>query len=755
MTLGGAVLPAVANETPDTLISIDSAANKYERAAAYIDSSVSEVKELEATGAVKVTDNGFVLNIDGVVAAEGSLSSLDLPAAPAGAAIPGDATNGSRPGAPVTVYLDFNGQTLQNTQWNDLTSTPTLNFAPANVGNDASFVAEVWAAVAEDYAPFNVNVTTTDPGTDALVKASFDDNQYGSHVIITDSYDETVPDAAGTSGLAFVGGTGSDYSIGALVFTEGAGGANVTSAALAGVASHESGHNFGLLHDGIDGSTTGPYYYPTDGLWGPIMGSTYDVPVSQWSNGGYAGATELQDDLAVITDRSSSKAAVVSFTTPDGQPYTGPFCELGDADYDNPKPGDVFYVANGNVCDRTGATLTARLTYMDRADYAADQVADSAAEATALDNSAGTFGTAGVIETTGDLDVYSVITAGGDFTASVEVANILPNLDTKLTLTDTNGNVIAEDAPESTRVSAVEAEGLGATVTATLAAGIYYLTVDGVGTGDPTLATPVNSNGYTDYASLGNFVVSGAADPLITEPLVIVTPVDGATVVGGADVEITGTATPDATLTLTVGGAAVATATADEDGNWTSSVKANQYGKTSVVVSQQVATIQITGTATVTVAAPVDAPVIVSPVTGTTTDDSTPAISGTGIPNAKVSVTVTSTAGGFAGEAVVTAEGKWEIVTNELPVGAYTVTANQSINEGTSAGEKINFTVVARVAPPVTDPPVTTTPTTNTNSLASTGVADSAPLALMGLLLMLAGAGAVVFRLRKKQSVES
>lgn len=752
MTLGGAVLPATANEAPEATSSISSDVNKYELAAAHTDSTVSEVQELEATGAIKVTDDGFVAHIDGVTANPETLTELNLPDAPSGAAIAGDPASGSRPGAPVTIYLDFDGETLVNTKWNEDSGKPSLAFVAA-ASADATYQAEVWAGVAEDYAPFNVNVTIVNPGADALYKTSMDDNQYGSHVIITDSYSETLPDAAGTSGIAWVGGTGSDFLTGALVFTAGAGGGDptaATSAGIAGVASHEAGHNFGLSHDSIEGG--GEYYYPTQGLWGPLMGTTFDVPVSQWSNGEYAGATETEDDLAVITDRSTAQYIFVAAYTADGVEYTGSVCPVGGAVGSDPKPGDVFYPVVGGECDQS-APLNLKFTYTDRADRAADLIGNTIADSVALENQTGNFGTAGVIETREDVDVYSVITAGGVFTASVDVADILPNLDTKLTLTDANGVLLAEDAPESTRVSAVEAAGLGATVTATVPAGIYYLTVDGVGTGDPSTATEDNANGYTDYGSLGNFVVTGTADPLITEPIVITAPVEGSSVVGGADVEITGTATPDATLTLTVGGAAVATATADEDGNWTSTVKANQYGKTAVVVTQQVATIQIPGNATLTVTAPVDAPAIVSPVTGTTTDNATPTISGTGIPNAKVSLTVTGAAGGFAGEAVVTAEGKWEIVTSALPVGAYTVTANQSINEGTSDGAKINFSIVAAVTPPTT-PTTPTTPTGTTNTLASTGVADSAPVVLMGMLLLLAGAGTVVFR-RKKQSVES
>ena len=83
LTLGGAVLPAVANETPAAPVSLNSDANKYELAAANTNSTVSEVQALEATGAVKITDGGFVLHIDGAVASGESLSALKLPASPA------------------------------------------------------------------------------------------------------------------------------------------------------------------------------------------------------------------------------------------------------------------------------------------------------------------------------------------------------------------------------------------------------------------------------------------------------------------------------------------------------------------------------------------------------------------------------------------------------------------------------------------------------------------------------------------------
>src|SRR5690606_394614 len=315
-----------------------------------------------------------------------------------------------------------------------------------------------------------------------------------------------------------------------------------------------------------------------------IMGAGYFVPVTHWSAGAYAGATNDEDDLAVITDRSTAMAHLLSITMADGTPFDGgEVCvEVGDAQ--DPQPGDVFYPIVEGEC--AAEPLILNFTYTDRADFAADQVGDTAADAQALGNADGTFEAASVIEQNTDVDVFAVTTAGGELTATVEVAEISPNLDAKLTVTDASGNVLGEDNPEVARVSENEASGLSASVTvADVAAGTYYLAIEGAGSGDPTTATPDNANGYTDYGSLGNYTLTGAAKPFVTEDIVIVSPEDGAAVTGGADDDGTGTATPHATVGLTVGGEAVATVTADENGDWTATVSAAEYGNTAIVAS--------------------------------------------------------------------------------------------------------------------------------------------------------------------------
>ncbi|MFC7945289.1 Ig-like domain-containing protein [Microbacterium oxydans] len=747
LAIGGAAVPAAADEVPDAPIELQSSATKYELAAAQSGDTAEAIESLEKAGLIGVTDQGFFYYNDQAHSSTG-LTTLALPAAPEGAAIPGSAAAGSRPGAPVTVYLDFDGETLEGTHWNTDSGIASLAFAPAALVTNR---AAVWAAVAEDYAPFNVNVTTTRPSDDQLYKTSADDNVYGSHVIITDSYDEVLPAAAGNGGIAWLGGTGSEYLSGALVFTEGTGG---SPKAIAEIAAHESGHNFGLEHDGISGAGGGEYYAPEDGVWGTIMGAAYYVPVSQWSAGGYAGSTNAQDDLATITDRSAAAAVFVNATLPDGTPYTASGVCVQSGDPSNPQPGDVFFAlgVNGD-CTPPGDQLTLNFTYRDRADYAADAVGDTAAAAQVLDNADGTFEAANVIERTTDVDVFAVTTAGGALTATVEVADISPNLDAKLTLTDGSGAVLAENDPASARSSDAVATGLGATVTAAdLQAGTYYLAVEGVGAGNPATATALDANGYAKYGSLGNYTLSGAAEAFDSEPLVIETPTDGSAVTGGEEIEVTGTATPNATVTLSVGGTVVDTVTADENGDWTGTVTANEFGNTEIVAAQTVGTIVIPGTTSVTVvapAAPIAAPVITAPATGSTTDDSTPTISGTGVAGAVVTVTIRSADGAVTtAQATVAENGTWSVtVTAALANGTYTATAVQNL--GTDISESsgaVTFTIEAAPG---------TGGGGSDDNLASTGMGfDATPIAGMAVVLLLVGGGIVLYARRKSLSLE-
>jgi len=92
-------------------------------------------------------------------------------------------------------------------------------------------------------------------------------------------------------------------------------------------------------------------------------------------------------------------------------------------------------------------------------------------------------------------------------TVTVSPAAVSPDLDVSVALLDGNGAAVTAADPAATLVSEDYADGLGATIRATIGAGTYYVRVDGVGYGDSV-------SGYTDYGSVGRYrlsVVAGAA----------------------------------------------------------------------------------------------------------------------------------------------------------------------------------------------------------------------------------------------------
>ncbi|WP_240195730.1 fibronectin type III domain-containing protein [Nocardioides faecalis] len=210
----------------------------------------------------------------------------------------------SNPSARLTIFLDLDGATVAGTAWNDDAGIPAGDhpaWDPAGNGstfNDAerSAIQQVWAIVAEDYAPFDVDVTTEDPGVEALLRSDAADTEYGTRVLITPSVaaHEGLCDAV-CGGLAYLGTfdeIGPDAQP-AWVFPPAL---SDDPKAVAEAASHEAGHNLGLEHDGKGEED----YYEGHGSWAPVMGAGYVRPVVQWSAGSYAGATEAQDDVAAI-----------------------------------------------------------------------------------------------------------------------------------------------------------------------------------------------------------------------------------------------------------------------------------------------------------------------------------------------------------------------------------------------------------------------------------------------------------------------
>ena len=204
----------------------------------------------------------------------------------------------SRPGAAATLYLDFDGNVEK--QWGSHTNVVTTPYDTD--GNKASFSAaelaairEIWARVAEDYAPFNLNVTTVAPPVIA--------DRVAARVAIGGSYSDWYGSTAG--GVSYVGRFAGGASNVAYVFANTLGSGNPRYVAEA--ASHEAGHLFGLEHQATwnSGQLVSEYSAGTAAL-APIMGVSYYADRTTWANGPTTdGPTAAQDDLSLIASSAN------------------------------------------------------------------------------------------------------------------------------------------------------------------------------------------------------------------------------------------------------------------------------------------------------------------------------------------------------------------------------------------------------------------------------------------------------------------
>jgi hypothetical protein len=184
----------------------------------------------------------------------------------------------SRPGAQGVIYLDFDGETGPQEGWGDFEAAAPSGMTPAKVIN-------IWARVSEDFAPFNLNVTTD---LQVFLNAPETSRQ---RCIITPTKDA----APNAGGVAYMGSFGWSGDTPCWCFYSS------SSKYAAEIISHEIGHTLGLYHDGRISAES---YYLGHGSdlvgWAPIMGAGYSKNLTQWSKGEYNSANELQDDIAII-----------------------------------------------------------------------------------------------------------------------------------------------------------------------------------------------------------------------------------------------------------------------------------------------------------------------------------------------------------------------------------------------------------------------------------------------------------------------
>lgn len=202
----------------------------------------------------------------------------------------------SKPGASNTLYINYWGGTLSNTIWNnnynsgnDIVYTPYSNDRDTSSfsARDKKLMWQGWREVVEDFASFDINITTSQAVFDAAAIVN------RTQIIATRTNDFY----PGAGGVAYVGifHNGSEYSKTGFVWSSGLDGLGLAT-------SHETGHQMGLSHDGTiahDG-TSARGYYSGHGQWGPIMGAPYGKKYVQWSRGDYAYGSQHQDDIAII-----------------------------------------------------------------------------------------------------------------------------------------------------------------------------------------------------------------------------------------------------------------------------------------------------------------------------------------------------------------------------------------------------------------------------------------------------------------------
>jgi PKD repeat protein len=162
--------------------------------------------------------------------------------------------------------------------------------------------------------------------------------------------------------------------------------------------------------------------------------------------------------------------------------------------------------------------------------YRTDDHGNSTGTASPLTVSGGTAVSGqGIIERTTDRDVFSFLTGAGPIALNVTPAPRSPNLDIQADLLDSAGTLVVSSSPA----------GLSAGINTTVAAGTYYLVIDGVGTGDPT-------TGYSDYGSLGEFHVSGTiVNPGALQPPVAIVAAAPTSGTAPLEVQFTGSSSYD------------------------------------------------------------------------------------------------------------------------------------------------------------------------------------------------------------------
>ena len=192
--------------------------------------------------------------------------------------------------ASAVIFLDFDGHTVENTSWN---YNGTIYCGASGLNN--SQITEIFNRVAEDYRPFNINITT-----DSTKYLAAPANKR-MRVILTVSSGWY----GATGGVSFISSFTWGDNTPCFVFSALLGN---NSKYISEAVSHEAGHTLGLYHQASYNNCvlTSEYNYGTgsgETGWAPIMGVGYYKNSTTWFDGPNPyGCNNSQHDLDIITN---------------------------------------------------------------------------------------------------------------------------------------------------------------------------------------------------------------------------------------------------------------------------------------------------------------------------------------------------------------------------------------------------------------------------------------------------------------------
>ena len=213
----------------------------------------------------------------------------------------------SRPESSSILYLDFNGNTYTGSSWKNNVNpgepivTPVYsrdNDFTTFTTTELEDIEEVWKRVSENFRPWDINVTTIDPGDDVMKQSRKQRVCIGGSC--RDWYKK--PEDSGAGGVAKFNSFSGSIDRPCFTFIKNLGGSNMN---FASCTSHEFGHTINLRHQEVweNGQKVKDYRGGTGSgemSVGPIMGSAYRKNSDLWSYGTSGGQEKFQDDIAKI-----------------------------------------------------------------------------------------------------------------------------------------------------------------------------------------------------------------------------------------------------------------------------------------------------------------------------------------------------------------------------------------------------------------------------------------------------------------------